>query len=444
MKKKTKANKTIIQREEKLQNNKKEQYNERKTKNNKIAKVATKHKKVMIMLFLICIILYVLYLVLNFIKNPVDTFLVEQGQIYQEESSVGYIIRDETVLKGQNYKNGMSQIKAEGERVAKGEPIFRYYSNGEEDLIKKIKELDEKIDTAMANQKDLFTSDTKVLENQISDKLDAIYQESDLTKVREFKKDINTYITKKAKITGDKSPAGSYLKKLIDQRSSYENKLNSGAEYLNAPISGVVSYRVDGYEEILKTQDFSKITKEFLESLNLKTGQIIAASNESGKIIDNYKCYIATILNSNDARQIEVGDKVKIKLPSGSEIIAEIEYINEETGQTIIIFKIERCVEELINYRKISINIIWWSDSGKKIPNTAIAHETKGDKELPYVVRVRAGYEDKILVKVLRKNDKYSIVTNYTSKELDELGYASDDDVRDRKITLYDEILMKP
>lgn len=195
---------------------------------------------------------------------------------------------------------------------------------------------------------------------------------------------------------------------------------------------------------MLKTQDFSKITKEFLESLNLKTGQIIAASNESGKIIDNYKCYIATILDSNDARTIKVGDEVKLKLPSGNEIVAEIEYINEEGTETIIIFKIERGVEELINYRKISINIIWWSDSGKKIPNSAIAVETKGDKEVSYVVRVRAGYEDKILVKVLRKNEKYSIVTNYTGKELDELGYASDDDIRDRKITLYDEILMKP
>lgn len=39
----------------------------------------------------------------------------------------------------------MSQIKTEGERVAKGEAIFRYYSNGEDNLIKKIEELDKKL-----------------------------------------------------------------------------------------------------------------------------------------------------------------------------------------------------------------------------------------------------------------------------------------------------------
>ena len=131
----------------------------------------------------------------------------------------------------------MSQIKTEGERVAKGEAIFRYYSNGEDSLKKKIEELDEKINAAMSNETDLFSSDTKVLENQISEKIDKIYNESNLQIIEEYKKDINTYITKKAKIAGELSPSGSYLKKLIDQRSSYENSLNSGAEYLKSPVS---------------------------------------------------------------------------------------------------------------------------------------------------------------------------------------------------------------
>lgn len=445
MKKETKVNKMAVgKNDSNIRKNQRNKKSQKKQPKNKIMKLVSKHKKGIVMLILACIIVYILYMIISLIKNPTDTFLVEQGQIYQEETTTGYIIRDETVIKGKNYKNGMSQIKTEGERVAKGEPIFRYYSNGEEELIKKIQELDKKIDEAMANEKNLFSSDTKVLENQISEKLDAIYQESDLTKIREYKKEINTYITKKAKIAGDLSPSGSYLKKLINERSSYETKLNSGAEYLKSPTSGVVSYRVDGYEEMLKTDDFGKITKEFLESLNLKTGQIIAASDESGKVIDNYKCYIAAILNSTYAKDAKVGDEVKLRLPSGNEVLAEIEYINEQDNQYVLIFKIEKCVEELIDYRKISFNIIWWSNSGKKVPNSAIAYEEKEDKQVSYVVRVRAGYEDKILVKVLRSNGKYSIVTNYTSEELDELGYTSDDEIRDRKLTLYDEILMQP
>lgn len=424
-------------------NNHNKRNSEIKSKN-KIVQVLKKHKKVLIMLALLCVIIYVFCIVARLVKNPTNTFLVEQGQIYQEEVTNGYIIRDETVVKGENYKNGMSQIKTEGERVAKGEAIFRYYSNGEDNLIKKIEELDKKIDEAMENENDkIFSSDTKVLENQILEKIENVYNESNLQKIKEYKKDINTYITKKAKIAGELSPSGSYLKKLIDQRSSYENSLNSGAEYLKSPISGVVSYRVDGYEEILTTKDFGNISKEFLEGLNLKTGQIIAASDESGKIIDNYKCYIATILSSEYAQKAQVGDRVKLRLPSGNEVNADIEYINaQDDNEYIIIFKIERCVEELINYRKISLNIIWWSYSGKKIPNSAIKYEKKGDNEVAYVIRTRAEYQDKILVKKLKSNEKYTIVADYTSEELEELGYTPEEIKSRKTISLYDEILI--
>lgn len=404
-----------------------------------------KNKRVLIMLALLCVIIYAFSIVLKLFKNPTSTFLVEQGQIYQEEIATGYIIRDETVVKGENYKNGMSQIKTEGERVAKGEAIFRYYSKGEENLIKKIEELDKKIDEAMAKEDNLFSSDTKTLENQISEKIDSCYNESDLQKIKEYKKEINTYITKKAKIAGELSPSGSYLKKLIDERSSYENALNSGAEYLESPISGVVSYRVDGFEEILNIKDFGNISKQFLEGLNLKTGQIIAASDEGGKIINNYECYISVILNSEYAKQAQVGDSVKLRLPSGNEVNSDIEYINmQDSDNYVVTFRIEKCVEELINYRKISLNVIWWSDSGKKIPNTAIQYEEKGENKLGYVIRTRAGYQDKIWIKELRTNGKYTIVSDYTSEELEELG-CTPEEIKSRKtISLYDEILINP
>ena len=98
----------------------------------------------------------------------------------------------------------------------------------------------------------------------------------------------------------------------------------------------------------------------------------------------------------------------------------------------------------MISYRKVSFDIIWWSDSGKKIPNTALGKEQKGDKEVSYIVRTRNGYQDKILVKILRQNDKYAIVDNYTTDELKELGYRSEEIKGRKTLTLYDEILKNP
>ena len=424
---------------------KKVKKSQKKNHNKSLLQQMIGNKKVLIISFVVLVIIaFCLYKVIVFIQNPTDTFSVEQGQIYQEERATGYIIRDETVVKGDNYKNGMEQIKTEGERVAKGDAIFRYYTTGEEELVKKIQDLDVKISEAMANTNDLLPADVASLESQIEANIYSLYTVNNLQTIQETKKEIANNINKKAKIAGEKSPAGSYLKKLIDERSEYENQLNEGAEYLNAPISGVVSYKVDGYEDALTTDDFSNLSTEFLENLNLKTGQIVADSTESAKIINNFECYIACSLDSEQASNVEVGDEVKLRLPSEAEITSSTEYVKQDGDKILIVFKIDQQVQELISYRKISFDIIWWSDSGKKIPNDAIGTETKGENQVAYVIRTRGGYQTKIWVKILRQNDKYAIVDNYTSTELKELGYT-DEEIQGRStLTLYDEILRKP
>ncbi len=399
-------------------------------------------KVVLLVLFAIlalAILIAIGIAIIGLIQNPTNTFIVENGTLSLEENAVGYVLRDETVVQGQNYKNGMEKLKTEGEKVAKGEPIFRYYTSGEEELKKKIAELDSKLQEALSNQKDLLPNDTKSIEREIDAKLDELYQVNDIQKIREYKKDINSYITKRAKMVGELSPSGSYIRSLIDKRNEYATELNSGSEYISAPQSGIVSYRIDGLEEVLsaKTQDFSYLSIETLENLNLKTGQIIATSEEAGKIINNFKCYIAIPLSSENAKEATVGDNVMLRLASSKEVEATIEYIAKEGESQLIVFSVEEQVEELINYRKISVDVVWWSYSGLKIPNSAIVYEN----DLAYVVRNRLGYLDKLLVKIKKQNEKYALVTSYEPQELKELGisYSST-----KKISLYDEILIHP
>ena len=392
---------------------------------------------------IIFIVIYCVYRIINLVANPTDTFVVEKGKLSFEETKQGYVIRDETVVKGENYKNGMNQIKTEGEKVAKGEAIFRYYTSGEEKLKQKIQELDVKIQEAWENENNLFSSDIKSIETQIEAKLKESYGINDLQKVKEYKKDINSYITKKAKIAGEKSPSGSYLKKLIEERSKYENELNSGSEYIKAPKSGVVSYRVDGLEETLTPNNFGALSKKMLEDLNLKTGQIVSTNEESGKIIDNFYCYIATIIDEDTLQKenIEVGSKIKIRLSNEKEVEAQIAYISKENEkEDLVILKIEKYVEELINYRKISFDIIWWNVTGLKVSNEAIHYE-ENNQELAYIIRKRVGYTDKIYVKVLKQSDKYSIIENYDdSSELTEKGVSEDEIENRKKIAMYDEV----
>lgn len=391
-----------------------------------------------VVLILALVFIYAVYLVAKLVQNPTNTFMVTNGKISQEESDIGYIIREETVVKGQNYKNGMVKIKNEGEKVAKGDSVFRYYSSGEEELKNKIAELDVEIQSLMQNEKSSFPSDVKLLESQIEKELDSIYGVNNAQKIQEYKKNINSYITKKAKIS---SPSNSRLKELLSQREEYENRLTSDSENVNAPESGIVSYRVDGLESVLATENFTKFNKSFLQDLKLKTGQTVASNEEVGKIINNYQCYIVFNSNTNEAKNSKVGDTIKIRVQNSDTLKASVENIIDEDDESkTITVKITNDVEKLIAYRKISFDIIWWDAEGFRIPNEAI----KEENGLSYVVRNRNGYYNKMLVKILKQNDEYCIVRQYKTEELEELGFTSSQIYSMRNIALYDEIVLNP
>ena len=412
---------------------------EKQTK--KASKKLNKAKVLLGSVVVVVIIAYLLNSIINLIKNPTDTFIVREGKISKEEAAIGYIIREETVVKGENYKNGMEQIIDEGSRVAKGESIFRYYSSGENSLKEKIKALDIKIQETIENNNsnELVLADTRLLDSQIDQALSDINTLNNIQKIQETKKKLNTYISKKARIAGENSPSGSYLRKLIDERSKYENELNNGSEYVTAPVSGMVSYRVDGLEETLTTNDFSKYNKEFLNNLNLKTGQIISTSSETGKIINNFKCYIACTSKSEEAKKAEVGDKIKITLPSTKNVDAKIEYIIKENDDEVtLVLSFSEGIDELLMYRKISFDIIWWDQSGYKVANTAIIE----DNGLNYVIRTKAGYLERVLVKVKKRGEDYSIVSNYSTSEIKELENVNKN--ARTSIILYDELILNP
>ena len=390
---------------------------------------------IVIAIFIICLI----YNVIALFVHPSDTFMIDNGRISSSEEAKAYIIREEKLFQGENYKNGISQIKGEGQRVAKGDPIFRYYTNNEQNLINKISELDKQIQEAMEGEKNIYSSDIAVLEKQIDENLLLITKTNKLSEIKEYKKIIDNALTKKAKLVGELSPSGSYIKKLVSQRTKYEEKLNSGSEYVKATVSGIVSYKVDGLEEQLTPENIKNFDRAYFESLKLKTGEMISTSDEKGKIVNNYNCSLVTILNSDEAKNAKINDSVEIILSTGDTVKATINYISDQDNNSKLIeFKITKCIDKLIDYRKIQIEVIWWSASGLKVPNTAILRE----EDKAYIIRKRVGYTDKILVKVLKESKNYSIIENYTSLELKEMGYTVEEITNMKNISLFDEILL--
>ena len=398
-----------------------------------------KSKKIVALILVSLIVAYIIYAIYLLIVNPTDTYIIKQGTLSEEDTVTGYIIRDEVVIKEEN-NNGIYAIVSEGEKVAKSESIFRYYSDSEKEITTKISELNYQIQNLLEQEKDNKSSaDIKAIENQIEEQIKNVRTLNNYQEISEYKNNMDSLISKKIRFIGDVTE-NKEIKQLVKERNSYEEQLKKGTAYEKAPISGIVSYRVDGFEGELSSTKFDNLTEEYLESLDLKTGQIIASSNDCGKVIDNFKCYIAVTMDSEGAMKANVGDSVQIRTSSKKENNAKIVQINEEVGKRTIIFQINKMEDEFINHRKIAVDVIWWNESGLKIPNQALIEENG----LYYVIRNKAGTQSKILVKIVVQTDKFSIISTYSTKELQEIGYNENEIKNYKKINNYDEIVLNP
>ncbi len=394
--------------------------------------------KVVVIGVCIVISIYLLVLMINIIKKPTSNFVVEEGKIYKEEPAEGYIIREENPIDIPNSSNGIVAIRSEGEKVARGESIYRYCIENEEEINNNISNIDKQIQELIGNDEDeeYYSADIKIINTQIASKLDTLYEVDDLQKISQGKTEIGNYLTKKVKIRAEDSD-NEELKSLLKQRESYEKQLKDDSTYIEAEDSGVISYRVDGLETKLTANDLSYLNESYLNDLKLETGKLIASTTDSGKIVNNFKCNIACLLDSEEAKNCEVGKTIKLRLQDSNEVAAKIIKKDEQSsGKQLIVFEVTNSVVDLIKYRKISFDVIWWSYSGLKIPNSAIKYE--GD--FAYVIRNRAGLKEKILVKVLKTNNKYSIVENYTYNELKEAGYDMSSLSNKKTISVYDQI----
>ncbi len=143
-------------------------------------------------------------------------------------------------------------------------------------------------------------------------------------------------------------------------------------------------------------------------------------------------------MNSKEAMEAKVGDKVKLRI-SNNEEDAQIIQINEESGKRTIIFQLDVMTTDLINHRKIAIDVVWWDVTGLKVPNQALIQENG----LYYVTRNKAGVQSKILVKVKKQTEKYAIIDSYKNEELQELGLDAQAIKNYKKISNYDEVIIK-
>ncbi len=335
------------------------------------------------------------------------------GKLSDEEQVDGIIIRSEEVLnveKGQK----IQKIKENNEKVSKNEIVAKVSTQNEQDIMKKIEEVNKKIEQALSeNQINVNSSQNITINEKIERVLAHVSDTNFQSKIEEYDKEIKNSLYEKAKISGELTKEGSKLKNLIKEKENLEATLNSNTKNVISTSAGNISYIVDGYEQKFKADNFDYLTEDILKSVDIKRGAVLSVSDNKAKIIKDFNTYIACIVKKDRLKDVKRGKTLELNINNEHEALSMVEYIKDiDNSKSIVVFSTNKLSTELSKYRKISVGIIWWSEVGLKVSNKAI----KKIEKQHFVVKNKSGFTELIPVKLIKETEEYSLVSGYSSK----------------------------
>ena len=335
------------------------------------------------------------------------------GKLSDEEQVDGIIIRSEEVLnveKGQK----IQKIKENNEKVSKNEIVAKVSTQNEQDIMKRIEEVNKKIEQALTeNQINVNSAQNITINEKIERVLAHVSDTNFQSKIEEYDKEIKNSLYEKAKISGELTKEGSKLKNLIKEKENLEATLNSNTKNVISTSAGNISYIVDGYEQKLKADNFEYLTEDILKNVDIKRGTVLSVSDNKAKIIKDFNTYIACIVKRDRLKDVKRGKTLELNINNEYEALSMVEYIKDiDNSKSIVVFSTNKLSTELSKYRKISLGIIWWSEVGLKVSNKAI----KKIEKQHFVVKNKSGFTELIPVKLIKETEEYSLVSGYASK----------------------------
>lgn len=376
-------------------------------------------------------VLVILCVIILLNINKVEKqYIIQNDDIENTEIATAYVIKDEVVIEKDTNKV-LLPIAGEAERVARNSIIATYKGVDYEAYQKTLEDLDKQIHEHMKDLPVAYSSEIENIENQIYLKIKEANNENSYIKMQEYKTEINSLINKRAELIGNLSPDGASIKELISERNEYVKDAKKSTDNILSPKAGLVSYETDGLEGVLKYENIDNITVEKAAA----SCKNIVTSNNKIKIVDNYKAYIITKVSNTNYEYMKLNKEYTMRSIGDNATLlkGELIRINEVDGGYEIVFRISNGIEHLISAREIEVEIVWWNTTGLFVLRDAVYKKD----EISYVKVIKYGKYSEIPVKILKQNEDYCIIDNYTNSEIKEKGLK-----REYSIKVYDRLVV--
>ena len=329
--------------------------------------------------FLALLALLIFFIVRPFLPSRTTEAVVMQAATSSQRAVEAVVIRDETVTSSESTAR-VEFVAQESTVVSAGDEIAYVYSAGYTE--KELAKLETIRQNIQAYHKTLLSN---IVDAQL-ERLDSIVD----SKAVEFRnmvaeksngnllgviKQLETSMVTRQEYMRQNKREDTKLTKLYSEENSQLNSISTWRNVMKAETDGVLTFYLDGYEELVNNDTIDSLTTDTLRSV-LDGASLAQSTRTSGvyKIVQQTGWHVA-VLDSGDWNPI-VGQEYVFKLDAVPDISysAVVESVQKSGEEVSAVLAVNDPIGPLLYHRSgsatLSINL-----EGLSVPKKAVVHE---------------------------------------------------------------------
>ncbi|MEW6243055.1 MAG: HlyD family efflux transporter periplasmic adaptor subunit [Bacillota bacterium] len=332
-----------------------------------------------------------LYAGAGWAREPLLSLFVKVGQasrgtVEVSRSADAVIIRDEQVVRSP-VKGKIVLLVNEGDKVRVG-TVVAEIENPEigAELKRRLAELNARLAR--------FESENGRRMQELTDEINRINAQL-LQEVDRLRKAINvqdhslivTVSERISSLVSDRTTAAGELAVLeagrgdiLSEKETVQRQLDGAVNRLEAKAPGAVSYYTDGYESQLSPSRIAAFGPKMVYSLQpkperTKSGEEVEAGTPVFKLVNTQETFIAIVLPQKDAQALVQTSTIQVRIEGeGRTISFRPVSVGPKSGDdyVLLLASTEEFVPELLNLRRVNVEIVTETYSGVVIPRSAL------------------------------------------------------------------------
>lgn len=329
--------------------------------------------RILMLLVALGVAAYFGYQALRYLDDPLTTTMAYAYTVDRAVDASGYVVRSERVLDDD--ASGLLRLaRTEGERVSVGGTVAAVYADQASlDRQNEIDALEDRIGQLEYAQDASLSYEASVkLDSQISQsllELRAALVGGRLDTVESRGGELRALVMKRD-YTYSGDDLDGQLEDLRQQLSDLRRQSAGSVRRITAPVSGLYSAVVDGYETVLTPESIQDLSPSRLSAL-----QPDGAASHVGKLILGDSWYYAAALRTEEIKEIQEAGRISLRFSKDVERDLDVTVQSvgwEENGRSVVVFQGKFDLAQLTLLRQQSAEIILDTMSGIRVPQEAL------------------------------------------------------------------------